>query len=111
MRAALQIEPEHDVALRPGRPMPDHALRKEIGQGEQAYGESQEQNCRRLPAREKKHGLGFPYFAAPLTSRVPASCAIQSPDRSSGLVVLYRLAFRAHVATHGPPRSPPHAPG
>ena len=36
MRAALQVEPEHDVALRPGRPALDRALGEEVGNGEQA---------------------------------------------------------------------------
>jgi hypothetical protein len=36
MRAALQIEAEHDVALRPCRPALDHAFREEIGNREQA---------------------------------------------------------------------------
>src|SRR5690348_15827147 len=49
------------------------------------------------------------------SSRVPASSAIKSPGRSVGrsgsLVVLYRLAFRAHVADHGAHVSDPHAIG
>src|SRR5262249_29400989 len=36
MRAALQIEAEDDVALRPCRPALDHAFREEVGNGEQA---------------------------------------------------------------------------
>ena len=81
MRAALQVEPEHNMPLRPARPMPDHVLRKEIGQGEKAYDESQEQNRRRLPAREKQHGSGFPYLAAPLCSRDPITRQVTRPCR------------------------------
>jgi len=33
MRAALQIEPKHDVTLRPARPSLDHALGEEIRHG------------------------------------------------------------------------------
>src|SRR5262249_37723062 len=83
MRAALQVEPEHDVTLRPARPMTDHVLRKEIGQGEKPYGERKEQNGRCLPAREKQHGSGFPYSTALQSARPCPLCAPNQAALSS----------------------------
>jgi len=61
-RSTLQVETEHDVALRPGRPLADHVFRKEVRYCEQAHDERREQDTRRLPPREKQHGFGRPRF-------------------------------------------------
>ena len=57
MRATLQIEAEHDVALRPRRPVLHGAFGEEVRHGEQAHDKCREQYSRRLPPREKQHGL------------------------------------------------------
>ena len=59
MRTALQIETEHDVALRPARPMPDHIFGKEIRYRAKTHDKSRKQDCRRLPSREKQHEPDF----------------------------------------------------
>src|SRR5580700_2282226 len=59
MRAALQIEAEHDVTLRPRRPTLHGALGEEIRHGAQAHETRREENRRRLPPREKQHGLRY----------------------------------------------------
>ena len=43
-RSALQVETEHDVALRPGRPLADHVFGKEVRYCEQAHDERREQD-------------------------------------------------------------------
>ena len=57
VRAALQIEAEHDVALRPFRPARHHLLRQKIRNGEQANEQCRENNRQRFPAREIKHDV------------------------------------------------------
>src|SRR5580704_10616826 len=57
VRATLQIEAEHDMPLRPRRPGPHRALGEEVRHRAEAYGERREQDSRRLPPREKQHGL------------------------------------------------------
>jgi hypothetical protein len=55
VRTALQIEPEHNVALRPFRTGLHHLLGQEIRHGEQADDQCRQHNRRRLPPREIKH--------------------------------------------------------
>jgi hypothetical protein len=50
MRAALQIEAQHDVPLRPFRPGLDRLFREEIRHGEHAHEQCREQDAQRLPA-------------------------------------------------------------
>ena len=57
VRAALQVEAEHDVALRPFRPARHHLFRQEIGNGEQANEDCRKDNRRRLPTREIEHDV------------------------------------------------------
>ncbi len=57
VRAALQVETEHDMALGPFRPAVDHLCGQEIGNGEQANDQCRENDRRRLPAREIKHDV------------------------------------------------------
>ncbi len=55
-RAALQVQTEHDVALRPCRPGPHRRVGEEARHRTQAHEERREHDGRRLPAREKQHG-------------------------------------------------------
>src|SRR4029450_9615223 len=55
VRAALQIETEHNVALRPCRPALDHALREKVGDREQAADQRREQDRRCLTLRDIEH--------------------------------------------------------
>src|SRR5262249_47305788 len=73
VRTALQVEAEHDVALRPSGPALDHAFGEEVGNGKQTDDASREQDRYRLPLRNVKHG---PFRFArplvePLSSRLP----------------------------------------
>src|SRR5262249_14204891 len=56
VRAALQVEAEHHVALRPLGPALHHALGHEVRHGEQAHDHGREHDRQRLPTREKQHG-------------------------------------------------------
>ena len=76
VRAALQIEAEHDVALRPCRPALHGALGEEIRHGAQAHDKRREQNRHRLPPREKQHGLRYSSLRRrPVSSRCRPSPA------------------------------------
>jgi hypothetical protein len=55
VRAALQIEPKHDVTLRPRGPLLDCLFREEIGNREQAADKGREQYGGRFPFRNVKH--------------------------------------------------------
>ncbi len=55
VRAALQIEAQHDVALRPDRPAFYGRFRQEIRKREHADDKCRQQNRRRFPPREIKH--------------------------------------------------------
>ena len=73
-RAALQIKPEHDVALGPGRPVAQRVFREEIRHSEKANDPCREQDDRHLPPREKQHRCDYPCYgrAAP-ASGLPVS--------------------------------------
>ncbi len=68
---ALQVEPEHDVALRPLRPGLDGCFRKEIRHGEQAHEQCRRNDRDDLPASEIEHGLNRSLVAAPTLSSPP----------------------------------------
>ena len=87
VRAALQVEAEHDVALRPFRPGLHDLLGQEIRHREQADDERREQDRQCLPARNVQHGLG-------------ASSRIAGSDQLDGALLLHRLALGAHVGHH-----------
>jgi hypothetical protein len=55
MRAALQIETEHQMALRPFRPALDGGFREEIRNGAKAHHQRGQDDRQRLPPREIQH--------------------------------------------------------
>ena len=72
VRTALKIQPQHDMALRPGRPALHHAVGEEIGDGEQADDDRRDQDRDRLPAGEKQHENPCPSQRPPAAiSRTP----------------------------------------
>jgi len=87
VRAALQVEAEHDVALRPIRPALHHGFRKEIRDGKQADDTSREQDRQRLPLRNVKHG------SSRFAPRLVAS-------KISARVLLDRLTLGANPRDH-----------
>ena len=108
VRAALQVEPEHDVALRPFRPALDRALGEEIGHGEQADDERREQDRRRLPLRNIKHGSsGSTRLQGPQAS---TGCPWRTRKPASALV-LDRLALGANARDHRAHLAHAHAVG
>ncbi len=52
MRAALQIEAEHEMALRPHRPLLDGGFGEEIGDGAEAHHQRRQNDRQRFPPRE-----------------------------------------------------------
>src|ERR1700758_3062014 len=85
MRATLQVKTEHDVALRPCRPVPDYVIGKEIGYREKTHDESRKQDCRRFPSREKQHGLGFSLNVVAFVPCPLAGCGGQNQAALSSL--------------------------
>src|SRR4029077_1948848 len=55
--AALQIEPEDETPLGPGRPILYFRLRKEVRHCEQTHGQRRENDRQRLPPREIQHRI------------------------------------------------------
>ena len=77
LRAALQIEAEHQPPLRPCRPALDHLLGKEIGHGEAAHQGRRHQNGHHFPSCEIQH--------VPTTPQPPAQPAALSSFTGSPL--------------------------
>ena len=70
LEAALQVEAQHNVALRPFRPFLDHVLGEEIGNRETAYDQRGRDDRQHLPARHVKHGRTlFEEVARPVSLR------------------------------------------
>src|SRR5262249_13901909 len=87
VRAALQVEAEHDSALRPLRPALDRALGEEIRNREQAADQCREQDRRRLPSGDMEHG----------SSRLAPRLLL---GRRSARLVLDLLALGANARLH-----------
>ncbi len=102
VRAALQIEAQHDMALRPFRPGTQRGLGEKIRKCGEAHNERREQNRRRSPPRNVQHAPGPPadrpinstcpplLLARPWSAHRPPSsesgergCRLQSRPRSA----------------------------
>ena len=113
VRPPLQIEPEHDVPLRPFRPTLHAFFRKEIRKREQAADQCREQDRCRLPLGNVKHQSRFritrvfSLSARPresggpaLFSWIPACAGTRGKQSAWGALVFRRLALGAHARDH-----------
>src|SRR6476469_6012885 len=57
MRAALQIEAKHDMALCPARQALDRGIAEEVGNRKQAHNQRRQQRRQRFPSRKIEHSV------------------------------------------------------